>query len=304
MNNKGFLALTSALLAIFVWGISFVSTKIILRELPPVTIAFFRQFIALVPLVIMMAVKKESFRIKKGELILFVLSSLFGIVLYFLLENSGLVLISASNASLLVAAIPIFALIADAIAGRKKINFQSLVCIVTSVAGVYFITFECKAPDFKSESFLGSLLIFGSMLSWIIYTFISERLSKNYSSLKLTTIQTILSIPLFIPFVSGELNKWIMPSTIAFLNLIFLGVFCSALAYVFFLFGLQKLGPVLVSALLNLIPVITIIAEAIIIKEMISIHQAVGSAMILGSIFYLSLIGLKKDRDNEVPVKS
>ena len=49
----------ASLIAIFVWGISFVSTKVVLRELPPVTIAFFRQFIALVPLLILMATTKK-----------------------------------------------------------------------------------------------------------------------------------------------------------------------------------------------------------------------------------------------------
>ncbi|NLM75788.1 MAG: DMT family transporter [Clostridiaceae bacterium] len=289
MNSKSFLGLSSALFAIFVWGISFVSTKIILRELPPVTIAFFRQFIALIPLIILMIFKKENFRIKKGELMLFSLSSLFGIVLYFFFENRGLTLISASNASLLVAAVPIFVLIIDAISGRKKINIPSLLCIITSVVGVYFITFEGKVPDFRSGSFLGTLLVLASMISWIIYTFLSSNLGKKYSSLKMTTIQTALSIPLFIPFVSVEFDKWIMPSAVSLLNLIFLGVFCSALAYVFFLFGLKNHGPVLVSALLNLIPVITIIAEAIMLKEMISVYQAAGAALILGSISYLSL---------------
>ena len=69
MNSKSFLGLSSALFAIFVWGISFVSTKIILRELPPVTIAFFRQFIAIIPLIILMIFKKENFRIRGTDVV-------------------------------------------------------------------------------------------------------------------------------------------------------------------------------------------------------------------------------------------
>jgi len=303
MKSRSFLGLTSALIAVFVWGISFVSTKIILRELPPVTIAFFRQFIALIPLVTLMFLKKENFRINKKELVLFALASLFGIVLYFFFENGGLTLISASNASLLVAAVPVFVLVIDAIRGRKKINIPSMICIITSIVGVYLITFEGKAPDFRSGSFLGTLLVLASMFSWIIYTFLSDKLGEKYSSLKMTTLQTALSIPLFIPFVSGEFVKWKMPSVTAALNLVFLGVFCSALAYLFFLVGLKNHGPVLVSALLNLIPAITIIAEALMLREMISGFQAIGAVLILGSISYLSIKDKNTDSTEEAPAK-
>lgn len=289
MKIKSKFGLPAALIAVLVWGISFVNTKVVLRELPPVTIAFFRQFIALIPLLILMAVKKENLKVKKGEPFIFVLSSFFGIVLYFYFENKGLELTSASNASILVAALPIFVLITESITKRTRINIMSLISVLTSIVGVYFIVFEGNTPDFGSDSFLGSLLVFGAIISWIIYTFISDRLGQSYSSLKMTTFQTLISIPLFIPFVLSEIDQWQMPSLLSVMNLIFLGIFCSALAYVFFLFGLQTLGPVVISVLLNLIPVITIIADSILLKEMLSVYQAFGTLLILGSVTYLSI---------------
>ncbi|HEY8399916.1 MAG TPA: DMT family transporter [Cytophagaceae bacterium] len=295
MKIKSTFGLPASLIAIFVWGISFVSTKVVLRELPPVTIAFFRQFIALVPLLILMATNKENLKLNKGELFIMVLSSFFGIVLYFYFENKGLELTTASNASILIAALPMFALITESIIQRKRINLSSLISIFISIAGVYFIVFEGKAPDFASDSFIGCLLVFGAIISWIIYTFLSDGLGKNYSSLKMTTLQTIISIPLFIPFILGEVDQWKVPSVPAVLNLIFLGVFCSALAYVFFLFGLKTLGPVVISALLNLIPVVTIVADSVLLKEMLSIYQAIGALLILGSLTYLSV---SKSKEN------
>ena len=64
MKNR-FLGLFLMFIAVFVWGISFVSTKIVLSELPPVSIAFFRQFVALIPLIILMIIRKETFRLKR-----------------------------------------------------------------------------------------------------------------------------------------------------------------------------------------------------------------------------------------------
>lgn len=293
--NKAF-GIPAVLCSVLFWGISFVSTKIVLQDISPITIALLRQVIALIPLFALMIIKKESFKLKKGELIRFTFAALFGIVLYFVFENQGLTLTSASNASMLVAAIPIFILIIESITNKKKMDFASFFCIVASLFGVYFVVFEGGIPDFGSNSFLGNLLVFGAMVSWIIFTFISKKLSQSYSSIKLTTIQTIISIPLFMPFVMGELGNWKLPSGKSLLNLIFLGVFCSAIAYVLFLFGLKNLGPVLPSALLNLIPVVTIIVGSVVLLEKISSFQIIGTILIILSLTFLSIIKTKSNR--------
>lgn len=295
MKLKNSLAIPAVLFSVFVWGISFVSTKIVLLDLPPVSIAFFRQFVALAPLLILMRIRKESFRLEKAELITFVFAALFGIVLYFYFENRALTMTSASNASMLAAAVPVFALIVESITTKTRIKLPVLLCITASVTGVYFVIFEGAIPDFSSGSILGNLLMLGSMTSWLIYTFINKKLGLKYSSLKMTTAQTIFSIPLFIPFVSNEIELWKVPSPLGLANLVFLGVFCSALGYVFYFYGIQKLGTILPSALLNLIPVVTILAGFFLLSETLSFYQILGAVLIIGSLFALSLIKVREN---------
>ena len=292
--KKSFLGILFVLFAVFFWGISFVSTKIVLTGIPPVSIAFFRQFIALVPLIALMLLRKESFHLSRGDLKLFFIAALFGIVLYFVFENNGLTLTSASNASMLVAAIPIFTLIIEGISNHKRMSVASLGCILASFLGVFCIIFEKGVIDLNSKVFIGNLLVFGAMASWIIYTFLSKNLGKRYSSLKLTTIQSFLSIPLFTPFIIAEIPTWHVPSMAVIGNLVFLGVFCSGIAYVFFLYSLQTMGPVLPSAFLNLIPVVTIITGMIVLSEKLSLIQIAGAVLIVGSLTLLSLMKLRE----------
>lgn len=302
MKNKA-MGIPAVLISVLFWGISFVSTKVILTELPPISIAFFRQFAALVPLVIIMLVKKESFRLNRGEWLRFAAASLFGIVLYFVFENTGLTMTTASSASMLVAAIPIFALVAESITARKRISLTALLCILASVLGVYFVIFENGKVDFSSRTFFGNLLVLGAMISWIIYTFLSKRLGERYSSIKMTTFQCFISIPLFFPFVLHEIPQWRVPSPVALGNFLFLGIFCSALAYVFYLYGIQTLGPVLPSAFLNLIPVVTIITGAIFLRETMTLIQFAGAILIVGSLTFLSLKRKSEKPENEKPVR-
>ncbi len=285
--------LLAVLFAVFVWGVSFVSTKVVLTELPPVSIAFFRQIVALVPLLVLTRVTGESLRVPKREILTFFVATLFGIVLYFVFENNGLQFTTASNASMLVAAIPVFALLTESIAERRRLPFLTLALVLVSIGGVYLVLFERGLPDLSSKTFLGNMLVFCAMVSWIIYTFMSRRLGKKYNSLKMTTVQSFCSLPLYLPFLAGEVGAWHVPSTTALLHLAFLGVFCSAGAYVAYLYGLQKLGPILPSAFLNLIPVVTILTGMVLLHEMPSWSQLIGASLIIGSLTVLTVRGAK-----------
>ena len=78
----------------------------------------------------------------------------------------------------------------------------------------------------------------------------------------------------------GEVDKWKFPSPAGLFNLVFLGVFCSALAYVFYLFGLQFMGTVVSSVLLPDTPG-DLAADSFILSVKLSSHQTAGAALIV-----------------------
>jgi drug/metabolite transporter (DMT)-like permease len=293
MRKHRLFPVLTVLFAVFVWGISFVSTKVVLTELPPVSIAFFRQLIAILPLLLILRLNGESLRITRLEIPLFFVASFFGLVLYFVFENSGLMYTSASNAAMLVAAIPVFTLIIESIIGHRRLPLFTFAMVLVSIGGVYLVLFENGMPDFTSRTFRGNMLVFGAMVSWIAYTYLSRRLGRKYSSLKVTAIQTLCSIPLFVPFMLHEVSAWRVPSEAVMLHLAFLGILCSACAYVGYLHGVQKLGPILPSAFLNLLPVVTILTGMVMLAEIPSWSQVAGASLIIGSLTALTAKGRK-----------
>ncbi len=287
---------TLVILPVIFWGISFISTKVVLQEIPPVSIAFFRQFIALVPLFIWVLATKTSLRIKPKDLLLLAGSCFFGIVLYFVFENHGLVLTTASSASMIVAAVPIFTLISEALLFKMKVNLRIVLCILTSIAGVYLVISVNGKLDFSSGAFLGNMLIMAAMVSWVVYTILSRKLGNRYVSLVITIYQTAISSVLFIPFVIPEIQSWKPVTIVPLLNLIYLGVFCSALSYFSFLHAIKRLGPTVSSAFLNLTPVVAVITGFLVLGERLSLIQYLGMALIMFSLFKLS-----KDQQSTKP---
>ena len=276
------------MLPVIFWGISFISTKVVLQEIPPVSIAFFRQFIALVPLIIWVLATKTSLRIKPRDLLLLAGSCFFGIVLYFVFENNGLMLTTASSASMIVAAVPIFTLISEALLFKMKVNLKIILCVLISIAGVYLVISVNGKLDFSSSTFLGNMLIMGAMISWVIYTILSRRLGNRYVSLVITIYQTAISSILFIPFIIPEIQSWKPVTLVPLLNLIYLGVFCSAISYFSFLYAIKRLGPTVSSAFLNLIPVVAVITGFLVLGERLTLIQYFGMALIMLSLFKLS----------------
>ena len=103
------------LVTAFFWGISFISTKVVLRELPPSTIGLVRFVIASLFLAILLHKLEPGSRPKKADLPFLALSGILGISLYFFFENTGISYTSAVNASLIVTFVPLITILLDTI---------------------------------------------------------------------------------------------------------------------------------------------------------------------------------------------
>jgi len=287
IKKSKLLAIVAILLSVVFWGYSFVSTKIILQELPPITIAFFRQVIASVVLVIFLCVKKLFIKMSIKDVLLLSASSLFGIVFYFLFENIGLKYTTASNASIIVAAVPIFTLVTESLFYKFKVTKRVVSCVIVSIIGVFVVIFEQGSLDFSSGSTKGNLLMIGAMISWVIYTIICKSLADKYNGIVITTYQMIAGSILFLPFIIPEINQWHSISTYSLLNLLYLAIFCSALAYYLYNLAVKSLGATISSMFLNLIPIVSIIGGVLVLDEKISFLQIGGMLLIMLSLFFV-----------------
>jgi drug/metabolite transporter (DMT)-like permease len=170
-----------------------------------------------------------------------------------------------------------------------KLNIRILSCIITSIAGVYLVISNNGRLDFSSSSLHGNLLIICAMFCWVGYTIINKKLDyTKYSPLVLVFYQTVSATILFIPFTLSERSQWQALPTNALLNLLYLGIFCSALAYIMFNFSSQKLGPTISSTFLNLTPVVSVTAGFFLLGEVLTITQLAGMIIIIGSLLVIS----------------
>ncbi|MDI6871859.1 MAG: DMT family transporter [Bacillota bacterium] len=299
-GNSFYLALACIVLAVVFWGVSFISTKVVLRVLSPVGVAFLRQLIALLVLVPWAARSRALVRVTLRDAGLLALSGLFGIVFYFVCENTGLKYTTASNASMLVAALPVFTMVTESLFFGLRVTWAMVLCVAASVAGVYLLVTVNGRLDFSSARLLGNGLVLLAMGSWVVYTVLNRKLAKAYSSLTVVVYQTFAGALLFVPLIAGEarlllaFREYPLP---LLGHLIFLGVCCSAVSYFAYVYAVRRLGATVAAAFLNLIPVVTAAGGYLVLGERLAWLQVGGMALVMGAVYGLSRLSL----DAQVP---
>lgn len=278
-----FLALTVAIL----WGVSFVATKIVVDFIPPTSAAFMRFVIAFVILMFVSVIRRNSKPIKGRDRFHIMMMGLTGVTLYFLAENYGLKFTSAANGSLIVSTVPIFTVIFNAVFLREKFPPITIIGIVLSFIGIYVLLFGFSFD--MNINWRGDAVMFFAVLSWLGYTYYAKKAGNKYNAMQITTELTFWGAIFFIPFVIYDIFRdpmFITAFTVkSVLALLYLGIICSALAYVMWNKALQNEDSHLVNSFIYLIPLFSIITESLYMREMPPLRVFIAALTIIAGLF-------------------
>ncbi|WXR61112.1 DMT family transporter [Peptostreptococcaceae bacterium AGR-M142] len=287
MNNK-ILANIFLSLAVAFWGISFVSTKICLDVFQPMSLAFYRFLIGSIFLFLILKYLKEDLKFDKSDFIYFLLTGVFGISLYFYFENTGIIYLSPSIASIIIGTIPVFIVIIETIFYKEIFTFQKLLSLSLSIIGLILVV-DFNFENINKNDLYGYIMMFGAVLAFLVFSFATKPLSKKYSNIKLTFYQSIFGTVTLLPFIFFENFNMINFNNNLLIHFLFLSIICSALAYYFYLYAFKELGPSICALYINLSPVFTIIFEYIIFKNIINRKQIFGAILIILSVYIINI---------------
>lgn len=265
---------------IITWGISFVSIKIVLKVFSPIAMAFYRFLIATTVLIIIKRVTNKE-KVEKHDMLRMAISGIFSITLYFIFENNGILRVSANSASIIIATLPIAALISDKIFYKTKISRINIISIIASIFGIYLVI----GKDVLSGSLLGYLFMAGSIIVWCGYLVFTKPLFKKYSNITITTYQAIFGTLTFIPFLPFETVNYGGINLSIIINMLFLALICSSFGNFGYNYAYKELGVAVSTLFMNLCPVVTFIFSFLILGETLSLIQVIGSIIIIFSVY-------------------
>jgi drug/metabolite transporter (DMT)-like permease len=278
MKQGNFLSIAAIVAAAVMWGLSFLSIKITVAVFPPMTLALIRFIMASMFLWGVFKWQEPNTRLAKKDFPAMLLAGVFGITLYFYFQNNGVKLITASAASIIIAIIPIMTLIADSVIFKSRLTHQKIWGVILSVIGVCLVV---GLDIHWSDSGVGYLMMFGAAVAWVIYSLVTRPLFKKYSQLAIVFYQTIFGTLALSPFAVFEKTNWSLVTSVVVFNLIYLGIFCSALGYFAYMFALDKLGPNITTLFLNLVPVVAVGSSCLILGERLTYLQISGGVLVI-----------------------
>lgn len=276
---KGHLAATAC---IFIWGVTFISSKVLLARFSPTELFYFRFLLAYVFLFIL-SPKPILPKWNKQEL-LYALAGLTGITLYFMTQNTGLQYTLASNAGVLVSVAPMFTgIVGFFLISKSSIHRNFILGFFVSITGVAIISFN---GNFVLQlNPLGDLLIILAALSWGFYSNILTMIEGNGLSLIQRTRKAIFYGLLFVtpllPFLDFSLSLERFDSFQVIGNFLFLGIGASAISFVAWGYAVETLGPMKASNYIYFNPIVTVAASIIILREPFTWISFLGTVLII-----------------------
>lgn len=280
---KSYLALSTA---VWIWGFSNISLKHLLTVLPPTVVAFFSTILAATAFWSSSG-KRVLRELRADDLGLLACGGLFGTFGFNFLHNIGLRDTTAINASLIVAMMPAFGLIASHLLRECRITPGGCFGCVFSMAGTgYLVSHGSLFTLSTFQMHGGDLYIVGSVCSLVCYASCVRQARQRYSPTTIATMQVTVGAFLFLPFAIGE-HFWRFLPRFDHLMLgavVYVGICRSVGANLCYTYALRKVPVAIATLFTNGTALVTAFFACLLLNESLQPFHAIAAALILTGV--------------------
>ena len=297
-NDRQRIGQAAALVTILIWGMTFISTKVLLDTLSPVEILFLR--FSLGYLALWLAAPRRLRLTDRRQEGLFALAGLCGVTLYYGFENLALSATRASNVGVIISIAPFFTVLFSAVfLKEKRPGLRFFAGFLIAMAGIMLISFNQEAVEIHPVG--DGLAVLAAMI-WAVYCLLSRRISELGYNVLLATRRTffyglLFMLPLSFTQFSVSLPTILRPGIL--FNLVFLGLGASALCFVTWNLAVGILGSVKTSVTIYIVPVITAVASALVLHEPLTPKVILGLALTLGGLVLSQKTNQEKEQKEQ-----
>jgi drug/metabolite transporter (DMT)-like permease len=275
------------------WGASFLFIRIASPIFGPILTIQGRVSLAAAALIVFILLSGKSLHFKQKWRQYFIIGALNAAIPFTLIATAALYL-PASMSAILNSLTPLFT--AFVIWGwmKEKLSLRKWLGTVVGVSGVAILVGWSTVP-FTNEVMIAVIL---SVLSTIAYALAGVYAKKSFEgvpALALAAGQQLAASILLLPFTFIHFPASTSGiTTIAVLSVVGLAIFCTAFAYLLYFYLIHNVGPAKTLSVTFLIPVFGMMWGSFFLQEEMTVGMIVGLFVILGSVFLISDLQLKK----------
>ena len=281
--NKNTIGIIEIIVATLIWGSLGVMVRNI--DMEPFSIVAYRSLIALPIMLVLFRKKKDN--LKKNYKLLLLAS--IAITMAWSSHFYAFKLTTIANTVVLLYTGPIYVAILSPLVLKEVREKKANICLILSILGIFLMYNQGLGDELNDRG-----LILGA-ISGILFAFVimaTKKLSKDYSSITIVTMQLFISAIILSPALFVE-QQVIMDNIIL---LVILGLVHTAIAEFLFIDGLIKVSTQKASTISYIEPASAIIYAIILLNEVPEGLEIIGISLIATAniILNLNLEDMKK----------
>ena len=286
-ERKGMIAAT---IAYCIFGLSYLFSNEALDVVgDPIILLSIRFAITFIALNILVVIRVLKLELKGKNLLPAIALGIIQPVLYFIMENYGLMYTSTAFTGMVSSISPIFSAIMGAVMLREMPTRRQWIFICISIAGVMMVSLGANEGE---NTIFGCLCLLGAYLSGAFYSILVRKLSQTFSSFELTYIMFVVGFVFFGVFAfvkyGGETVQ-ILANAVTngkFIgSALYLGVLASVCAYMLVNYSLKHL-PVARSTIFTSFSTVVSVASGVIIRgDEFSLVSGIAFALMLMGVW-------------------
>lgn len=232
--------------------------------------------------------------VRGRDLAYFSLLGFLGITFHQWLQSNGLVTSQATTTGWIVATIPLFIALLGRVFLRESLGPTRVLGILLAALGVLLVVArgDLRTLALGRIGTPGDILILWSAPNWAVFSVLSRHGLRRHPAASMMfyvmTLGWIFTSVLF--FAESGLRGIGHLSATGLGAVLFLGLVCSGVAYVFYYDALEEIPASQVGALLYLEPLVTVAVAALVLGESIRLGTMLGGAIILFGIWLVNRV--------------
>ena len=282
MSKRG--AFLFAALSI-IWGTPYLFIKYALEDFDPVFIVFARcapTAVILLLFVWKQGKLKENLRFWKYCTLFAVIEMVFPWYFVTAAEQS----VSSSLAGLMLAVVPIFAVITSRIRGEDNaFNFRRLAGIAIGITGVFALV---GVDSLNSDiNMIAILMLIGAALGYATAPVLISTKLKDADSTSVIAISSLAVTLIYLPFVPSHLRAH-QPSASAIWAVVTLAVVSTIIGFAVFFALIAEVGPMKATLITYINPAVAILLGVVFLGEDLTLGLLIGFPLVLGGSWLAS----------------
>lgn len=273
------------------WALTPIFGRMLAGYSAPYALAFGRFLVATVVLWIFLRASGERAQISRAHLGAFLLLGLTGVFLHNVLVFMGVEHTEANRANVIFSTITIMIAMIDVLWYRQRLSRGMVGGILLGIVGTAIVVTNGAPWRLLDGAMgLGDGLILLSAASWALYSVLGRPLLKIYSPLTLTFYASLSGTLMLAPFVvlDWAVLPQLMSDSKALAMIGFLGVLNSAVGFLWYYQAVARIGAVLTSAYINLVPIFGLLLSAILLGELPNAALLIGGALVLAALWLIN----------------